>query len=377
MLLAMDARDVERIRLPAEGVTAAVGSRAPSATPDSASAIRARLRARSLPLTRAIAPRVYAALERARTRLSIAHDVEIFQSPAGSLDQWNAQHLGQADGVIFLQLHGVALELLDDASLTTVMGHELGHHLAHAGRQFAADGFDMKSRLAVELTADRFGLLAEPDLAATMRLQVANAGGVRADIAGIDVDAYQRWCVTEIEDGLANGGSTFGVSHPEHTVRAYASVLFAESDLFRELTGHGPATRDVEAVNQVLDRLLTSTPIPHWVAQVEPQRSGESGATPPSPPKFEAVSHNEALPSDLLVKIDPLERALLATKDAAVQVRHAALDAASWWVGRPRPPRVEYQPLPEPEVEEAEVDPIKADLLARFAELEKKLAKKT
>jgi len=54
----------------------------------------------------------------------------------------------------------------------------------------------------------------------------------------------------------ANQERSHGSSHPEHSVRAYAAWLFSETDLYRSITGAGPATRTVEEVDGVLASLL-------------------------------------------------------------------------------------------------------------------------
>ena len=404
----VDAQDVERVRVPAERVVARrVGmiERPPSERGAAVTGLRAWVQARALPLTAEIAPAAQGPLRRATQRLGVAEPVELYQEGAADERDWNAQHAGRYDGAVLIVLRGQLLDILDEHAITALLGHELGHHLAHSSRVWTTANAHawpqaddaVRTALARELTADRFGLLAEPDLAASLRLGMANAGGLRSGSAVLDAEAYRRWCVESVETRLSRGERLFGQHHPEHAVRTYALTLFAETDLFRELSGTGPGTRAIEDVNAVLDRVLgassaTRHPFVHARAsQPGPEPAGPSAALEPSSPATPAWDG----PAD--IEIDGLEARLRlgstalddlagVAKAAGSTVKRAAAEAAAWWVGRPSPGRRRAAPgsaasTDEPDEDQAEepdakLDPAKADLLARFAALEAKLAAK-
>jgi hypothetical protein len=186
-----------------------------------------------------------------------------------------------------VQLHGDVLGRLDDGGVVAVLGHEIGHHLAHGPHSLrGVDPFFLYWRLmrgrragyrelaaaycrAAELTADRFGLLACRDLAAVVRMEAAVR---RPDGGGVDAGAQLAQCVRYAEGLLRERRRARGDSHPEGAVRAYAAWLFSESDAYRELTGRGPGTRPIADVDRALARL------------VGPSESAEDMGLPPHEP---------------------------------------------------------------------------------------------
>ena len=212
--MAMDPRDVERVRLPAERAIGAEMGLIEAAAGPIERAVRERRRAQllagALPLTPEIAPGVHALLARACARLGVVEPVELYQSRAQENETWNAAHVGCHAGAVVLELRGSAIELLDDEALVSVLGHELGHHLAHSELRWhwpdtetgpPRDG--MRLRVARELTADRFGLLAEPSLAASLRAEMGLRSGLKSGAGRLDVEAYRAWCVAWVEGKLA------------------------------------------------------------------------------------------------------------------------------------------------------------------------------
>jgi len=94
--------------------------------------------------------------------------------------------------------------------------------------------------MARELTAVRFGLLATADLSAVLRLEMITTTGLSGDMLTWDTDAYLDQCRELMEASLQGGCDVQGVTHPEHSLRAWAAWLFSESDLFKSITGVGP-----------------------------------------------------------------------------------------------------------------------------------------
>jgi Zn-dependent protease with chaperone function len=97
---------------------------------------------------------------------------------------------------VVLEVQGGLLTLLDPRSMTAVLGHEIGHYLAHGpwtpmGRTELLTGALIpmegvrgdplrreRAQIARELTADRFGVLACRDLKAALRLEMIATTGV-------------------------------------------------------------------------------------------------------------------------------------------------------------------------------------------------------
>lgn len=237
--------------------------------PSDSNEIRRRLLAGSLRLTDTMAPVAYGAARTAQSVLGIEGELEIYQRSGG---ENAAIHL--IESPILLEIHGRLLPLLDEGALLGLFGHELGHYLAHGrwgslGRAHGIKGavghpeldddlqrdLLMLSMLA-ELTADRVGLLACQDLQAMLRLEMITLTGLSGEVLTWDTEAYLAQSRELMESVLDAGDTIYGSTHPEHSLRAYALWLFSETRAYRELTGRGPATRDLDEVDALIWRFF-------------------------------------------------------------------------------------------------------------------------
>jgi len=232
--------------------------------------IRRLLMANSLLLSEGMAPAVYAAARHCAEALGVGVPIEIYQA-AGAENA--AMHLCREP--VLLEIQGRLLSHLDEKTLQAVMGHELGHYLAHGEDQPFADAavkanrllstesgqdewLDLARRLSMsrELTADRFGLLACRDLDSNLRLEMVLVTGLSSEELQWDTTAYLEQSKTLIEGLLDRGETSFGYTHPEHSLRAYALWLFSESDVYKSITGLGPGTRKLSEIDERLMLVL-------------------------------------------------------------------------------------------------------------------------
>ncbi len=246
------------------------------------SRIRRRLLAQSLLLSEGMAPAVYALARECAERFGIAAPIELYQADGA---ENAAMHL--LDSPVLLEVQGKLLALLDDGALSALLGHELGHYLAHGldgphapligaltaifTKQGVAEDVlvtALRYSMARELTADRFGLLACGDLDAALRLEMVVVTGLSSDTLTWDTQAYLAQSRALIEETLAQGETTQISTHPEHSLRAYALWLFSETDLFRALTGKGPGSRSVAEVDAVLMRILGAPSVQLGMAEL-------------------------------------------------------------------------------------------------------------
>ncbi len=243
--------------------------------------VRRRLLARSLRLSEAMAPEVWAAAERARAALGVTAPLEVYQSAGRE----NASiHLVRSPAMVEIQ--GRLLTLLDGAALQAVFGHELGHFLAHGldsptgvagvvAQSVLMDGdgparsLAARLSMAQELTADRFALLACRSLDTLLRLEMATTTGLPTEALTWDTRAYLAQCTALMEDCLRDNTRAEGISHPEHNLRAWAAWLFSESDVYQHLTGEGPGTRPITEVDALLGRVLGADALDAAEAQWE------------------------------------------------------------------------------------------------------------
>jgi len=239
------------------------------AIPD-AKTIRRRLMASALLLTEGMAPEIHQHAHEAMRALGVDKPIEIYQANGRENAAMHA-----VEEPVLLEIQGRLLTLLDRGAAIAVFGHELGHFLAHGpgtelgkvGRLAAAiadsDGVELHLKracsalsMAKELTADRFALLACGDLDALLRLEMIATTGLPGSALTWDTTAYLTQAKTLIEQTLAEGEGAHGVTHPEHSLRAYAAWLFSESDAYRAITGKGPGTRTLDEIDAVLSKIL-------------------------------------------------------------------------------------------------------------------------
>ena len=282
---------LERIRFDGErqysGELRAVINDLGDLKPPDGERVRRQLMSRSLLLSEGMAPGAYAAARHCADVFGINESIEIFQA-AGSENA--AMHFCKSPALVEIQ--GRMLALLDEGGLKAIMGHELGHFLAHgpdnpAGSMALAanilstseDAPDSLVQLArrysmsKEFTADRFGLLACGSLDDALRLGMVAVTGLPAHDLNWDTEAYLKQSTVLVEDMIRDGQTAQGISHPEHSLRAWAQWQFSETDVYKELTGLGTGGRPLAELDAQLIEILGHPEIAFDDAQVfeEPQ----------------------------------------------------------------------------------------------------------
>ncbi len=258
--------DVERIRVRAErAAREALQFEEPESRlqyiPEDSATRRRELMAQSLLLTDSMAPTACAAGRDALAALGVDDRLELFKCKGP--DTARLVLYGNPIGVEFM---GRYLEIHDRPAITAIVGHEVGHALAHCGDPMFAWALSASQSpntparrtysLAAEMTADRFGLLACRDLEAVLRLEMLCVTGPGGGGIQLDTKAYLKQCRSFADELLSNGGGIVGSSHPDHYLRTYAEWLFSETDLYAELTGAGSGARTIADVDALIDRLL-------------------------------------------------------------------------------------------------------------------------
>jgi len=232
--------------------------------------IRRELLASALRLGESMAPELHARAKEAARRLGVTEPIEIYQADG---PENAAVHLLPTP--VVLEAQGRLLALLDEGSALALFGHELGHFLMHGPRSPDAVTMLLLMRIlrrgsapeevlsdlralsmARELTADRFSLIASGELDAFLRLEMISTTGLSASSLTWDTKAYLAQCQELITRMLDAGDVSRGVTHPEHSVRAYAAWLFSETKECRALLGRGSGARTLAEVDQEIARIL-------------------------------------------------------------------------------------------------------------------------
>ncbi|MBL8719888.1 MAG: M48 family metalloprotease [Myxococcales bacterium] len=327
-----------------------------------------KLRAEGLFVTRSMAPEAFAVLDLVRDRLEIEHEVRIHQRDA-SYD--NASCIIVGDDPI-VQFAGGWLRGLPQDELAAVLGHELGHWIDRRDPDYRCTArlVDPETSpvarlfyLGGEVTADRFGLLASRSPTAAARLELRHAAGPRAQLVE-DIDAYLAQARAHGEELLARGETTLGRQHPEHLLRTFVLLEFAESDLYAELTGRKGGRPFSEVEDRVV-QLLTATvrePPAREIPKPEPVATPQPvPGLPLDADEREKLADEHA--GDLLksagAAVEAVDQAILGAFTAAVPVISKAFDAV-----RATAEKTLRRPPPPP--------PADDELEAKFQELERR-----
>lgn len=303
-------------------------------------------------------------------RLGVTRAVEIYQR-AGLAHHPNAVTHRSDEGPILIQLRGALLDHLDDHGVIAVLGHEIGHHLAHGPRSVQGiDPFFLYWRLAqgrrigyrelaaaycraAELTADRIGLLACRDLEAVVRMEGMLSTETPSGDSAVERLKRSREYAEALRVSRRRGR---GDSHPEEAVRIYGIWLFSESDLFRDLTGLGAGRVSIADVDYVLARLAG------------PSEGAEDMGLPPEEEPCLVDRARDALESardraqalaSAVTRRVPSQRASTTLPDADLAAAMAELDAD--------PVEEKFRAL-----ERRVTDASRNELEERFAELERR-----
>ena len=247
-----------------------------------------------IPLTRRAAPGLFALADEARRVLGIEEAPQLVQTAMPNPNASIAFTPGQAP---LIQLHGPLISRLRPMEVLAVIGHELGHHIAHRDLGFrrplgslvgALSGEDPDGdellwalfglvQIGQEFLADRFALLCCQDIDAELGVEMAFTAGLPSSEIGLSPAEYLEQCRSFVDDMIDRGELHPRISHPEHNVRVTAAWLFSESDVFLRLTGQGGGQFSMDEVNAGISAVIETEALEYeWAHddQAVPQRTG-------------------------------------------------------------------------------------------------------
>ncbi len=232
-----------------------------------------------------LSPGVSAIFEEVLGRLEFKEPIEFYINNSPELNAFAIASTEEGQPHI-VNLNSGLLQMLSDQELRFVVGHEIGHIISRNANISKLINFvypnparipvllqhkiNLWQKLA-ELTADRYGFIANPDMASCISGFFKISSGLNADRIGFDFNAY----LEENEHILARfretgAGST--LSHPINPIRIKAIQLFAASGLYKSLKeNHQPVADPAldEAINDLTMTLmvLSSSPLDQYRKQ--------------------------------------------------------------------------------------------------------------
>jgi len=211
--------------------------------------VRERLLQHGIRLSERLSPRIFTLHAAVCRRLEIAGDAEIFCLPDREVNAFAILDVREEKTHMLIGVTAGALEELDDAELSSIIGHELGHFLFGHNRLNALLNLDpedpavtvlppfgesvfMRWRKKAEISCDRAGLLACGDFRASARALLKATFGLSEKNLNLDIDALLDQ-INEIKSSPEMIDSVFA-SHPLLPIRLKALELFARTDLATE-----------------------------------------------------------------------------------------------------------------------------------------------
>lgn len=331
-----------------------------------------------------MAERVHRIARDAAERLGCTEPFDLYQTP-NARSHLSAQAL-LSERPFAVRLIGPVASVLDDASLASLIGHELGHWMALGPRanppsillesweRGALPRVTRFCTLAAEITADRFALIAAGgELEAAVRLDVALATFDSPRALGLRELDY----LEELRQRIECCGDDVLVDergYPTSAFRLYATWLFWRSDVHRDLTGVGPGDRAIRDVDAVLQKMCTER-LPEPPCEVRSVKAARASAPGPTvPASVPLAGHVRAATSSvastlgrLFSSIDVGRRRVANTDEDDATISALYHDDIDDLEGRFRELESKFvhdMPAPTPE----HID----DLEARFRELEER-----
>lgn len=222
--------------------------------------VRASLLSDAVRITSDLIPELYRVLDAALSRLGVSHVVHgyVYNDPS---IQAQCVHIGGTEKSAVMLSSGL-VNLMADAEIAFVIGHELGHmlfdhHLYPRANDSSTDGERLNFlalQRAAEISSDRIGLIASGSIDAAFRAILKTGTGLS--------NVHLRFNLTAFLDQLRSlnelGGSATGIgaSHPNLGARMKALLWFEMSDLGRELLGETNAGTPVSVIDERIERLL-------------------------------------------------------------------------------------------------------------------------
>ncbi|NUO49564.1 MAG: hypothetical protein HOV80_11975 [Polyangiaceae bacterium] len=252
-------------------------------------------------LSHASSPRFHELATEVMGVLGWTQPFKLYRSPKAS-EQLNAQALLGIDPIA-IRLIGPVAHLLDDNAIRALLGHEVGHHLAHGPTAHppstllrdidATDQLSLSCRFATEITADRFGLLASQDLEAMADLEVASMFGDSPKAMRTDPLQFLEECCAKVDEGSVEG-VYLDSGYPTQQFRLYAARLFSTSDVYQDLTGRGSGENQLADIDALLRALA--------IREIRKSRvATRVHARPPVKPTEEQAPATAAAPEEVML----------------------------------------------------------------------------
>jgi hypothetical protein len=206
------------------------------------------LEGHSFRVTKEMMPTLHSVCLEVKAKLEFNEDIDFYINNSPELNAFSISRI-ENDQPHLISINSGLLERLDDDELKFIIGHEIGHLITHNADISRLISFvfphDNKIPLIIyhkirlweklsELTADRFGYMASPNLEKCVSCFFKLSSGLDTKSINFDYSAY----LTENERILNYFKTEKGtnlLSHPINPMRIKAIELFSKSELYQNI----------------------------------------------------------------------------------------------------------------------------------------------
>jgi len=206
--------------------------------------VRERLLKDGIRLSERLSPRIYAIFRGVCQALALDAQAEVFCLPSPEINAFALLDVRKDTTYSLVGVTAMALERLEDAELSSILGHELGHILFGNNRLGALISTDasnpsvtvlpalgeslfLRWRKKAEISADRVSILASRDFRATATSLLKATFGLSERNLNLDINAL----VSQVDEirGRPELIEEAFASHPLLPIRLRAAELFSRS----------------------------------------------------------------------------------------------------------------------------------------------------
>ncbi|MCF7813760.1 MAG: M48 family metallopeptidase [Candidatus Cloacimonetes bacterium] len=200
-------------------------------------------------ISKELSPRLYNLCQSVLKKLQFSEETDFYISNQPEINAVSIPRL-EEDQKHIIAFNSGLIEKLDDAELKFVIGHEIGHLISKNAdiwriiRVVFPDPnsipFIIKNKINFwqrlsELSADRFGFIASPNLEKVVSSFFVLAAGISIDRIKFNYEEYLKQNAIILEK-FANSSFLNSSTHPINPLRLEAMKIFSESNLLERLS---------------------------------------------------------------------------------------------------------------------------------------------
>lgn len=233
------------------------------------------LEGHSFKVTTEMAPKLYALFMDVKKKLEYKKPIDFYITNSAELNAFALARTEEGEADI-ININSGLISMFDDDELRFVVGHEIGHLITRYARVVKLINFvfPFQEKMSLilahkielwqkvsELTADRFGFIASPNVEKCVSGFFKMASGLTTERIDFDYKAYIA-DNEKILEYFTNNRNMF--THPVNPLRIKAIQLFSESELYQKFISDEEIVKDTalyEEMAKLISMLLTLSPL--------------------------------------------------------------------------------------------------------------------